>query len=298
MKAVTAATVRDLVSLDRTVRAYQAASRQPATWKAYELAWQRFTNFCAPKGAWKAEPQDVARWCVDQVGRGLSISTISGSLSALKFYYEQLGKGHAQGRTGTATRTSPTSDDLVRRVLRGITRKHGRPAVRKAPLMLDSVEKMMDAQPPNRLGLRNRAILSLTWAACRRVSEIYGLNVERTGDGWVEFDDGGLVVVLHRSKANQDFRTEERYGVPARPSPPRYRPVALVREWLSVSGISTGPLFPSVWRNGVSRGRRMRYDALDELVKTAAGKIGLDQVGSYGRLAAQPANRLYNLALS
>jgi Phage integrase, N-terminal SAM-like domain len=152
MPAITAAAVRDLAQLDQKVRAYQAASCQPSTWKSYGLAWQRFANFCAPKDVWKAEPQDVARWCVDQVGRGLSVSTISGNLSGLKFHYEQLGKGHAHGRTGTAVRKSPTSDELVRRVLRRITRKHGRPALRKAPLMLDSVEKIMDVQPNNLLG--------------------------------------------------------------------------------------------------------------------------------------------------
>src|SRR5262245_40452074 len=188
MSKITRAEIKNLVELDRSVRTYQAASRQPTTWKSYNFAWQRFVNFCAPKDAWKAMADDVARWCVWQAGQGLSVSTISGNLSALKFHYEQLGKGYFQGRPGIATRDSPTDDDLVRRVLRGIGRRHGRPPMRKAPLLLDSVEKMMDAQPDNLKGLRNRAFLSLTWAACRRVSEMYGLNIDRTGDGWIEYD--------------------------------------------------------------------------------------------------------------
>lgn len=268
--------VRDYTVLDQGVRAFQAASRQPSTWVSYRLAWQRFVDFSAPKDAWKATPEDVAHWCVWLVGKGLSVSTISGSLSALKFHYEQLGKGYAQGRPGVATRKSPTDSELVRRVLRGINRKHGRPPLRKAPLLLDSVEKMMDVQRNDLAGLRNRAILSLAWASCRRVSEIYGLNVDRVGDGWVEYDDHGLVVVLRRSKSNQDFRIEERYGVPARPSAPRYCPVQLVRAWIDAAELSTGPLFPAILRNGRSRGRRLRYDALDRLVKSAAAKIGLD----------------------
>lgn len=265
MSKITSTDVRNLVELDRKVRAYQAASRQPGTWKSYNLAWQRFVNFCAPKDAWKATAEDVARWCVWQAGKGLSVSTISGNLSGLKFYYEQLGKGYFQGRPGVATRASPTGEDHVRRVFRGISRRHGRPAPRKAPLLLDSVEKMMDAQPDNLRGLRNRAFLSLTWAACRRVSEMYGLNVDRTGDGWVEFDQQGLVVVLRRSKANQDFRVEERYGVPARPSAPRYCPVALVNAWVKESGIESGPLFPSLRRNGKPRDRRILAPADREL---------------------------------
>jgi integrase len=266
MSKVTAADVRNLVELDRKVRAYQAASRQPGTWISYNLAWQRFVNFCAPKDAWKATAEDVARWCVWMAGQGRSVSTITGSLSAVKFYFEQLGKGYFQGRPGVATRASPTSEDLVRRVLRGISRRHGPPKPRKAPLLLDSVEKMMDAQPDNLRGLRNRAFLSLTWAACRRVSEMYGLNVDRTGDGWVEFDE----------QANQDFKIEERYGVPARPSAPRYCPVALVKAWVKQAGLVTGPLFPSVLRNGKSRGLRIRHEGLHHMVKVAALKIGLD----------------------
>src|SRR5262249_17276174 len=127
MSKITSADVRNLVDLDRKVRAYQAASRQPTTWKSYGVAWQLFVNFCAPKDAWKATAEDVARWCVWRAGQGCSVSTISGNLSGLKFYYEQLGKGYFQGRPGVATRSSPTDEDLVRRVLRGIGRKRGRP---------------------------------------------------------------------------------------------------------------------------------------------------------------------------
>src|SRR5262249_23594540 len=269
-------TIRDLAELDRSVRDYHAASRRPGTWTSYNLAWQRFVNFCAPKDAWKATAEDVARWCVFQTGKGLSPSTISGNLSGLKFYYEQLGKGHFQGRSGIATRKSPTDDDLVRRVLRGIKRRHGRPALRKAPLLLDSIEKMMDVQPDNLRGLRNRAMLSLAWASCRRASEIYGLNIEHRGDGWLEFDENGLVVVLRRSKANQEYKIEERYGVPARKSAPRYCPVQLVKEWIAQAGLTRGPVFPSVKRNGRPRGTPIQYGGLHHFVKIAAEQIGLD----------------------
>jgi integrase len=276
MSTVTVTDVRNLVELDRSVRAYQAASQQPGTWTSYNLAWQRFVNFCAPKDAWKATAEDVARWCVWLAGQGRSVSTISGNLSGLKFYYEQLGKGYLKGRPGVATRPSPSSDELVRRVLRGIRRRHGRPTPRKAPLLLDSVEKMMDVQPDNMRGLRNRAFLSLTWAACRRVSEMYGLNVDRTGNGWIEFDQHGLVVVLRRSKTNQDFQVEERYGVPARLSAPRYCPVALIKEWMKQAELTRGPLFPSLKRNRQPRGRRICHNGLSHLVRTAAEEIGLD----------------------
>ena len=94
--------IRDYAALDRSIRAYHAASRQPRTWVSYNLAWQRFSNFCSPKDVWKATPEDVARWCVWQAGQGLSVSTISGNLSGLKFYYEELGKGHSRGRSGVA----------------------------------------------------------------------------------------------------------------------------------------------------------------------------------------------------
>ena len=34
MSKITTTDVRDLIELDRSVRAYQAASRQPSTWKS------------------------------------------------------------------------------------------------------------------------------------------------------------------------------------------------------------------------------------------------------------------------
>jgi integrase len=198
-------------------------------------------------------------------------------LSGLKFHYEQLGKGYAHGRSGVGTRKSPTDDDSVRRVLRGIIRKHGKAPPKKLALLLDSIEKIMDLQPPNLKGLRNKALISLTWAACRRVSEVCALNIQRSGDGWIEFDDHGLVVVLRRSKANQDFRIEERYGVPTRKSAPRYCPVVLVRQWIEAAGIRSGPVFPRILRNGKPRGQqRLQGQGLWKMLKSAAAKIGLN----------------------
>jgi len=264
--------------LDRRVLAYHEPVWQPATRYYYQLAWQHFENFCASRDAWKATPRDVARWCVSMADGGLSFSTITCRMSALRFYFEQLGKGHLHGHTGVATRKSPSTSDLVRRTILGIRRRNGAIGPCAEPLMLDSVEKMIDVQPDNLFGLRNRALLSLAWASARRANEVVALNVEANkGNAWIEWDSEGLVVVLRKSKTNQSFERVERYGVPARRSAPRYCPVVLLRKWLAESGIREGHIFRGMhWRSRKLNDSGIHIHTMLMVVKKAAADIGLN----------------------
>jgi integrase len=53
-------------------------------------------------------------------------------------------------------------------------------------------------------------------------------------------------------------------------------PVLAVGVWLELSGIGEGPLFQSVARNGVLRGRRLAGGEITRIVKEAACRAGLD----------------------
>jgi hypothetical protein len=102
-------------------------------------------------------------------------------------------------------------------------------------------------------------------------------------------------VVLQRSKANQEFAIEERNGVPARASAPRYCRVALVRQWLSSSGLRSGPLLPlclakrRLGRSAPALQRHRPYREGGDAVYRSGPEIGF---------AAQPVNWLRHLALS
>jgi hypothetical protein len=74
----------------------------------------------------------------------------------------------------------------------------------------------------------------------------------------IEFTNDGVVVTLRRSKTGQ---AGEGYvkGIPYG-STPSTCPVRALRTWLDASGITTGPLFRSVWKGG----RQLRPTPLND----------------------------------
>ena len=268
----------DLAELDRRVQVYRNASRSPSTLKSYRFAWREFSNFLTPKDVWRASRDDVERWCAHLADKGYRSRTVSQLLAGLRYHYEDLGKGHLLGRPGVGTRRSPTKDDRIRRIIIGIRRQQQRPPNRPLPLMLESIEKMIDVQPDTIIGARNKAMLALGWAAARRPGEIVKIDVAERwdSDAWIEWVDDGLVVALRRSKANQEQHDLERYAVPPRPGAPRYCPVALVRRWLEIGGHTSGPLFYSCWKTGNPRSSgRLQLQWLCTIVQRSAKEIGI-----------------------
>jgi integrase len=270
--------VRNYAALEHQVRLYQADDLSPLTRRLYDDIWQAFTNFLAPKDAWRAEPMDVARYVTSRALRGITPGTLKRDLGGINYYFERLGKGAGHRRPGVGTRSSPARDALVVQTMRGIWRKHGRPYSRKRGLLLDSLEKMIDHQPDTLVGIRNRAMFVIGWGAALRIIELQALDAKEGGvvNGWVEISDDGVVVHLRQSKANQFRRRAETYGIPARPSAPRYCPVKLMRQWLSASSIESGPLFPALRGGCYAESTRINRNSLRAVIKRGAGRIGID----------------------
>jgi integrase len=271
--------VRNFVALDNRVTEYQENDIAPSTRRVYDHAWQMFVNFLVPKDAWRAQPIDVARWMASQALRGVNPLTIEHRCGGLTYYYEKVGKGAAHGKPGVGVRETPVRDLLAQKTLQGIFRKHGRPPDRKLPLMLETLELMIDRQPNELLGLRNRVMLIIGWAAALRGGEISMLDAHprgSRGNGWIDIHDDGLIVNLRRSKRNQHARRLEQYAVPARPHAPQHCPVQLLKAWLRASGIKSEPLFPCVRHATVPRRDRLSIRTIRYMVKRSAARLGID----------------------
>ncbi|MCH8188394.1 MAG: hypothetical protein IIB66_06805, partial [Proteobacteria bacterium] len=119
---------------------------------------------------WKATPEDVAAFIANLADRGYSPRSIIGSLASLRFYYARLGKGFEHGQIGKGVRKdNPVNTEFVRATMRGIRRVHGRPPRRKEPILLDSLERIIDQQPDTIYGINTEALFSLDWASAARV---------------------------------------------------------------------------------------------------------------------------------
>ena len=164
---------------------------------------------------------------------------------------------------------TPTADAGVRAVWSGIRRTQGM-APRKMRAARTKVITAMVAPLGDGLAdARDRTLLLFGFAGALRRSELVALDVEDVSE-----DDGGLRLVLRRSKTDQDAEGATR-GLPYG-SHPATCPVRAWRRWLVLSGADTGPAFRSVDRHGNLGTKRLSDRAVADMVKRRALAVGLD----------------------
>jgi len=259
----------------------------------YESNWQAFGGWCHTKGIdpYEAEPDDVRYWILDLTRAGYRVPTIEGRLAAVRWHFDEVG------------RPSPTSTSDVAKTLEAAKRQIGDAKRRARPLMLDDLRRIVAAmptvlnKPPDHLRvLRDRALLTLGWAAALRVSEIVALNIDdistygdpNTGTG------GGALVRIRQSKTDQT-RTGADIGVryathfnscPVRATMAYTRKLMHVTNRDHVTGrrlptqTNTGPLFRSIHRSGRVMGRLSRQ-SVDGLVAFYVEHALLDDPSPY-----------------
>ena len=134
---------------------YALAAKTGATRRAYQSDEKVFKEWCEPRGlAWMpAEAGTVAMFLAAQADAGLTPSTLGRRAAAIAYAHKLA--GHA----------APTDVEAVKDVMRGIRREKGVKPVRKAPATAGLVRAMIDGCPPGLIGLRDRALLALGFAA-------------------------------------------------------------------------------------------------------------------------------------
>jgi integrase len=115
---------------------------------------------------------------------------------------------------------------------------------------------------------RDRAILLVGFAGAFRRSELVSLEYDD-----IEFVAQGIVVTLRRSKTDQE-------GIGRKIAIPLARgiacPVAALKAWLEISGISSGPIFRPIDRHSRMQQNGLSGDAVAMVVKERASAVGLD----------------------
>ena len=129
----------------------------------------------------------------------------------------------------------------MRRTHAGIRRTIGTAQTAKAPAVVADLKRMLGKVPNTRVGLRDRALLLVGFAGGFRRSELVALDVED-----LEFSGAGLVVVMRKSKTDQEGRSR-RIGVPYGSSD-KTCPVRSLQAWLETARISEGAVFRSLDR--------------------------------------------------
>ncbi len=238
---------------------------------AYRKGWSRFVDYCAEQlisDPLSVTPDRVASFLVHiatrpnpQSGRVLSMSTVELYKSAVSKKYTEAGK------------QSPTNDPLVRSTLKGLARFRSTAPRKVEALREYHIEAMLDATPDTLIGWRDAAIIAVGFAGALRRSEICNLAVEdvKFVGPWDTAEDR-MILTIRRSKTDQRGLGQR---VPVLDGD-GIRPINRLRQWLTGSEITTGPLFQTMKRGGRLGGKPMHDGDIARIVKHYAGKVGLD----------------------
>ncbi|KAB8054914.1 tyrosine-type recombinase/integrase [Janthinobacterium rivuli] len=138
---------------------------------------------------------------------------------------------------------SPIKDYLVKRTMQGIRRTVGVKQRRVTALVKDDMIAMMihiDQQMAMRAA-RDKALILVGFAGAFRRSELVGLRYED-----ITYHDSGVELLLRRSKTDQEGAGRTVFIPCARGS---CCPVKVLKNWLVLAGIDSGPLFRPINRH-------------------------------------------------
>jgi site-specific recombinase XerC len=156
---------------------------------------------------------------------------------------------------------APTEDDRVRLALTRAEWHQRRVPTHTVPLDVTELATILAATPDSLIGLRDRALLLIGYAAGLRPSELVSLDVSD-----LRVVEDGLATSLMRG------RIVIPYGVE-----PDLCPVLAWEDWEAAAGLTAGPAFRSIDRDGRLGLTRLGEKAITRIVQRAAERAGLDE---------------------
>lgn len=240
-------------------RDYAQASHAESTRRGYATGWSLFSAFCAAHGfqSLPAAPQSVVLFATELASRA-KLGTIRVRLAAIAYKHREHGL------------ESPTTHEMVRRVVRGVARTIGSAQVKKSAATVEHLRAMLLEIRGNSLkAKRDRAILLLGFAAALRRSEIAELQVDD-----LVFEERGLRITIRRSKTDQEAEGAQ-IAVPAI-MVKSLCAVRAVRDWLDAADISEGRVFRSFSIHGKIQEHPIAGRDVANLVKRLARKAKLE----------------------
>lgn len=197
------------------------------TLRAYRADMEEFITYCAANAAspLPADPFVVAEFLIKTADDGIKASTIRRKVSSISAIHR------------LSYLNDPTKHPEVKIAVRKVNRKLGTRFKQAYPINRDLLERMLATCGNDLQGIRDRMLLLIAYESLRRRSELVSLLIEDL----VISDDGTSTILLRDSKTDP---TGEGFLISL-----GQRTTAAIRDWLSASGLSDGPLLRGL-RNG------------------------------------------------
>jgi site-specific recombinase XerD len=212
--------------------------------------WAHFARWCVSRGetAIPASPSAIVEYIQD-LAESDEPATVPSRVAAIRDWHRASGL------------EAPTDDERVRLALTRAEWHRRRTPVHTVPLDAEELATVLDATPTSLIGLRDRALLLIGYAAALRPSELVSLDVSD-----LTVVDDGLAVSLMRSDVVIPYGVDQELC-----------PVLAWEDWEAAAGLTAGPAFRSVDRDGRLGLTRLGEKAITRIVQHAAERAGLDE---------------------
>lgn len=232
---------------------YLEASLSPNTIRAYKSDLRMFLDW---GGAIPSSSEELASYLAEQAS-WLSPYTLTRRLSAIRRAHKSLGL------------PDPSDHAMVRGVVKGIWRRHGKAQRQARPLLLHDLHQMLPTML-GRKGVRDRALTLIGFRAALRRSELCGLDVDD-----IAVSDEGILLHVRQSKTDQQAKGRI-IAVPFAKSGPCA--VRALLAWLEESNVESGAVFQSIDRWGSLNGR-LSAQTVSIIICGYARVVGVDACG-------------------
>ncbi len=222
------------------------------TKRALKADLRIYTAWCAEEGreALPATPDTVAAF-VDAMAATRAPATVRRYVASIAMAHRATGSPEAQ--------RSPA----VTLALKRMHRDRGRRQAQAPALTWPLRQRLVEAAGDRPIDTRNRALLALAYDTMLRRSELVALRVR---DLAVDRTTGAATVLVRNSKTDAEGEGAVLYVAPDT--------MALVAEWLELSGVADGRLFRSLCRGRL--GEALDPSQIPRIYKAMARRAGIE----------------------
>jgi len=234
--------------------------RAASTESVYGQDWLGFQKWCSSHGlsSFPSDVRTIALYITWMAKNGRVVSTIKRHLAAIKARHDDAGF------------PTPTHSAIIKGIMQGISRRHGKPPRGADALLPETLNRLIEKIDQTTLiGKRDHALLLIGFYGALRRSELVGLSIND-----IRWCNEGVILLLHHSKTDQCGKGML-VGIP-RGKRPETCPVIALETWLVEAGIKEGAVFRGMDCHDRIVSKRLSGRAVPMIIKCYAKAAGLD----------------------
>ena len=255
--------ITDIKALQEETLINLKNSKANNTVRAYKSDFKDFGLFCAQNGFKNlpTEPKIVSLYLTHLSTKDVKMSTLKRRLVSIGVIHKL--KGHYLD----------TKHPSIIENIMGIKRRKGSIQKGKKPILINSLKQIInviDEQKNEEIKkLRDRSIILIGFSGGFRRNEIVSLDLDD-----LDFVPEGLKITLRKSKTDQ-FGEGSTKGLPYFDNS-QYCPVVSLQKWITISKISSGPLFRRFKKGSKLSMNRLTDQTVALLIKQYLSLAGID----------------------